>query len=120
MVNPTIKPPHQRGLTASTDTRIVKRVYKGNPSPNALKCDMVYKEVPRDSEQGKAYLAQRKAQTSQFALLFASSISSSTPSDTVLIETRVEFVPQQAWYSPYGDKEWHDFELVDEVPAELK
>lgn len=138
--------PQQRGLTASTDMRIVRRPYKSVASISAVRTETLVKYVsppppppapaPASPAHGgiiwssggggsgaggtaiaSAPPAPASAPQLPTTSMYARIIGAMVRADDMLI-TPVEYVLQQAWYSPYGEKEWHDLDFVDQVPEE--
>lgn len=136
------KTPAERGLTASTDLRIVRREIGkySEPSPLALTNGMYYKEIfdvtanipapapaPAPAAPAAPQLIPRNAQaapspyqglTISVGSISAGSIAAAPRSR--IEEIHYELILQQRWYGPYGDPEWHDMPFVDNIPQERR
>lgn len=109
----TEKTPQERGLTASTDLQVVCRTYEKNRSPAAIRVESIVKQDTVDLK------ASTSAPQSAGVSMGLRGINSKGQLITYT-ETFVEYVLQQAWYGPHGDKEWHDISFVDLVPKDIK
>lgn len=110
-----VKSPAERGMTASTDTRVVRRLSKGPRGPAVFHVDSIVKEVVVDPNAPKVVSAGGIA-----PLMLMIGGLNSKGQLVNYTQTHVEFAVQQAWYAPWGDKEWHDMEFVDLVPEDKR
>lgn len=134
------KTPQERGLTASTDLRIARRLLQNADdqlSPACLRSELYAEEVPLLAPpapapapggnpwnvlvSGGSGAAPVPPPAPAMPGMYANSVPALTSRHQSQIKvSTLEFVLQQAWYGPYGEKEWHDVALTDLVPVAKK